>query len=109
MQNFPHVKSNGAEKTLVLLKPDAVIRGHVGSTITTFEQCGLHIDNLRAFETVPRNILEDHYKEHEGKIFYSELLEYMSSGPVIAIQVKHSPCKSRIQRPPNGTLFSASG
>ncbi len=71
----------------MLLKPDAVIRGHIGATITDFERCGLNIENLRAFDTVPRQVLEDHYKEHEGKVFYNELLDYMSSGPVVAIQV----------------------
>jgi nucleoside-diphosphate kinase len=82
-----HIKSHGAEKTLVLLKPDAVVRGHIGVTVASFENCGLNVENLRVFEKVPQETLAEHYKEHAGKGFYDELLQYMSSGPVVAIQV----------------------
>ena len=71
----------------MLLKPDAVVRGHVGVSIASFEQCGLNIENLRVFEKVPMGTLQEHYKEHLGKSFYDELLESMSAGPVVAIQV----------------------
>ncbi len=90
VQKDNHIKSNGSERTLVLLKPDAVVRGHVGASITIFEQCGLHIENLRVFEKVPTETLQEHYREHEGKGFYQELIEYMSSGPVVAVQVVFS-------------------
>ncbi len=82
-----HTKSDGTERTLVLLKPDAVVRGHVGVTIASFEKCGLNVENLRVFDKVPQTTLSEHYKEHAGKGFYDELLQYMSSGPVVAIQV----------------------
>ena len=82
-----HTKSDGTERTLVLLKPDAVVRGHIGVTISSFENCGLNVENLRVFDKVPSATLAEHYKEHAGKGFYDELLQYMSSGPVVAIEV----------------------
>jgi nucleoside-diphosphate kinase len=89
-----HTKSHGTERTLVLLKPDAVVRGHIGVTVASFENCGLNVENLRVFDKVPQATLAEHYKEHAGKGFYDELLQYMSSGPVVAIQVPACLCSS---------------
>jgi nucleoside-diphosphate kinase len=74
-------------KTLVLLKPDAVERGLVGSILSRFETKGLKIVAME-LRTLDAAILERHYEEHKGKGFYPELVAFMSRGPVVALVVK---------------------
>ena len=74
-------------KTLVLLKPDAVERGLVGSILSRFETKGLKIVAME-LRTLNAAILERHYEEHKGKGFYPELVAFMSRGPVVALVVK---------------------
>ena len=73
-----------SEQTLILVKPDGVKRGLVGEVIARVERKGYKITNLRML-TADRNILAKHYAEHEGKPFYEPLLEFMLSGPIVAI------------------------
>ncbi|MEU6173051.1 nucleoside-diphosphate kinase [Streptantibioticus parmotrematis] len=77
-----------SERTLVLLKPDAVRRGLVGEIIGRIERKAGW--SLRALElrTLDRAILEQHYSEHRGKPFYEPLVEFMSSGPSVALVVE---------------------
>ena len=72
------------EKTLVLVKPDGVSRGLVGEVISRIEAKGYSIDALRMLNA-DRAILEEHYAEHIGKVFYEPLVEFMMSGPIVAI------------------------
>ena len=72
------------EKTLILVKPDGVRRGLVGEVISRVEAKGYSIENLRML-SADRNLLEQHYAEHVGKPFYEPLLEFMMSGPIVAI------------------------
>jgi nucleoside-diphosphate kinase len=72
------------EQTLILVKPDGVQRGLVGEVIARVERKGYKIKNLRML-TADRNLLSQHYAEHEGKPFYEPLLEFMSSGPIVAM------------------------
>jgi nucleoside-diphosphate kinase len=72
------------EKTLVLIKPDGVRRGLVGEVISRIESKGYLIEQSRMF-TADRALLEDHYAEHKGKPFYEPLVEFMMSGPIVAI------------------------
>ena len=72
------------EKTLVLVKPDGVIRGLVGEVISRIEAKGYSIDALRMLNA-DRALLEQHYAEHVGKVFYEPLVEFMMSGPIVAI------------------------
>ena len=72
------------EKTLILVKPDGVRRGLVGEVISRVEAKGYAIENLRMLGA-DRNLLEQHYAEHVGKPFYEPLLEFMMSGPIVAI------------------------
>lgn len=74
-------------KTLVLLKPDAVERGLVGSILSRFETKGLKIVAME-LRTLDAAILERHYEEHKGKGFYPELVAFMSRGPVVALVVE---------------------
>jgi nucleoside-diphosphate kinase len=72
------------ERTLVVIKPDGVQRGLIGSILTRFERKGFRVLALRLL-TVSRSMAETHYAVHEGKFFYPELVEYISSGPVVAM------------------------
>ena len=72
------------EKTLILVKPDGVARGLVGEVISRVEAKGYAIDSLRMLQA-DRALLEKHYAEHVGKPFYEPLVEFMMSGPIVAI------------------------
>ena len=72
------------ERTLVLIKPDGVRRSLVGEVISRIESKGYSIVGVRMMNA-DRSILERHYAEHQGKPFYEPLLEFMSSGPIVAL------------------------
>lgn len=75
------------EKTLVLIKPDGVKRNLCGEIIRRIEAKGYVITKME-MTTADRKKLTAHYAEHEGKTFFEPLLEFMSSGPLVAIQVE---------------------
>lgn len=72
------------ERTLILIKPDGVRRNLVGEVIARIERKGYLISNLRMLHA-DRALLEKHYAEHAGKPFYEPLVEFMLSGPIVAI------------------------
>lgn len=72
------------QQTLVLIKPDGVRRNLVGEVIARIERKGYRITALRML-TPDRALLEAHYAEHAGKPFYGPLVEFMASGPVVAL------------------------
>ena len=72
------------EKTLVLVKPDGVARGLVGEVIARIEAKGYRIAAMRMLQA-DRVVLEKHYAEHQGKPFFEPLVEFMMSGPIVAI------------------------
>ena len=72
------------EKTLILVKPDGVRRGLVGEVISRIETKGYVIDAVRMLQA-DAALLEKHYAEHVGKPFYEPLVEFMMSGPIVAI------------------------
>jgi len=72
------------ERTLVLVKPDGVRRALVGDVISRIESKGYEIVALRML-VADRSLLERHYAEHQGKPFYEPLLEFMMSGPIVAL------------------------
>ena len=71
------------ERTLVLLKPDAIQRGLAGEIIRRLEARGLRIAGLRLMR-VTKPLASRHYAEHKGKPFYDGLIEHITSGPIIA-------------------------
>lgn len=71
------------ERTLVLIKPDAVARGYVGEILGRVERKGLKISALD-LRTASADIAASHYAEHEGRPFYPSLLEFITSGPLVA-------------------------
>ena len=73
-----------AERTLVLVKPDAVRRGLAGEILRRFELRGLELREARLL-TVDRALAEEHYAEHAQKPFYGELVEFITSGPTLAL------------------------
>jgi nucleoside-diphosphate kinase len=73
-----------AERTLVLIKPDAMRRGLAGEILSRFERQGLELRAVRLVE-VDRALAEEHYAEHAGKPFYGELVEFITSGPTLAV------------------------
>lgn len=74
------------EETLVLVKPDGVARGLTGEILSRIERKGYSLVDLRLVEP-RRERLAQHYAEHEGKPFYEPLIEFMMSGPSVAIRV----------------------
>jgi nucleoside-diphosphate kinase len=75
------------ERTLVLIKPDAVERRLVGEIIGRIERKGLTIAALE-LRNVSQDLAAQHYAEHEGKPFFDSLLEFITSGPVVAAVVQ---------------------
>jgi nucleoside-diphosphate kinase len=73
-----------AERTLVLIKPDAIRRGLAGEIMRRFEARGLELREAKLL-TVDRALAEEHYAEHAEKPFYGELVEFITSGPTLAL------------------------
>ena len=73
-----------SQQTLILVKPDGVKRGLVGEVIARVERKGYKVSNLKMLNA-DRELLAKHYAEHEGKPFYEPLLEFMMSGPIVAM------------------------
>jgi nucleoside-diphosphate kinase len=71
------------ERTLILVKPDAMQRGLAGEVISRLERRGLRIVGLRLMQ-VDEGLARRHYGEHEGKPFFEGLVGYITSGPIIA-------------------------
>jgi|SRR5690606_38885229 len=82
-----HKRKAALERTLIIIKPDAVQRGLSGVILKRFEARGLRIIGMK-FMQVPRELAQQHYAEHEGKGFYEGLVNYITSGPVIAMALE---------------------
>lgn len=76
-----------SDRTLVILKPDAVERGLVGEILSRFERRSLKIAAME-LRTLDAATLGKHYAEHEGKPFYAGLVEFMSRGPVVTLVIE---------------------
>jgi len=72
------------ERTLILVKPDAFARNLTGEIIARFERKGLRLAALKHMTMTPE-LAEQHYAEHEGKPFFGELVEFITSGPLVAM------------------------
>src|SRR5687768_4732848 len=72
------------ERTLIILKPDAVQRGLCGEILTRFEKKGLQIVGCKLMR-IPQQLAETHYDPHKGKPFYAGLVKFMTSSPVIVL------------------------
>lgn len=74
------------ERTLILVKPDGVRRGLVGEVIRRIEDKGYELLALE-LRTLGRDVAEEHYGEHVDKPFFSELVDFITSGPIVALCV----------------------
>ena len=74
------------EKTLVLVKPDAITKKLLGRIISMYEENGLTIEDMYMTEA-DLSVLENHYSEHEQRSFYEPLLSFMTSGPVCVLLI----------------------
>ena len=72
------------DRTLILVKPDAFARGLTGEIVARFERKGLRIAALRQM-TMPRELAEQHYAEHAERPFFGELVEFITSGALVAM------------------------
>jgi nucleoside-diphosphate kinase len=72
------------DRTLILVKPDAFARGLTGEIVARFERKGLRIVAMRHM-TVDRDLAERHYAEHAERPFFGELVDFITSGPIVAI------------------------
>ena len=73
------------EHTYVMVKPDGVARGLVGEVISRFERKGLKLEQMRML-TISEELAGQHYGEHIGKPFFASLVEFITSGPVVAME-----------------------
>ena len=85
------------ERTLVLLKPDAVQRGFIGDIISRFEHKGLKLAGLRML-WISHKLAETHYSEHSGKGFYAGLVDFIKSGPVVAMIIEGEDAIATIRK-----------
>jgi nucleoside-diphosphate kinase len=74
----------GAEQTLSLIKPDAVATNHIGEIISKFEKNGLHLVGIKMVK-LNKNMAEEFYAVHRGRPFFNDLVNFMASGPIVAI------------------------
>jgi len=72
------------ERTLVIIKPDAVQRGLIGEIITRFERRGLRLAGMKLIH-IDESLAQRHYAIHKGKPFYEPLIRYITSGPVVVM------------------------
>ncbi len=75
------------ERTLVLIKPNGVARGLVGEVTARVERRGFHLRGMKMLR-VSRELAEKHYEEHIGKPFFGELVDFITSGPIVAMAVE---------------------
>lgn len=73
---------NPVERTLIIVKPDGVQRGLTGEILGRFERRGLKFVGLKLIQ-IDRPLAEQHYAEHAGKSFYNDLVQYITSRPVV--------------------------
>lgn len=70
------------ERTLLIIKPDGVARGLVGEVLARIERKGYRIEGIKSL-TMDRKLAERHYAEHKGELFYENLINYITEGPII--------------------------
>ncbi len=85
------------EKTLILLKPDAVQRGLIGKMITRFESKGLKVVGFKMIQ-LSKELLDEHYSHLTDKPFFPDIVSFMSSAPVVAICLEGDDVVNQIRR-----------
>jgi nucleoside-diphosphate kinase len=85
------------EKTLILIKPDAMERKLMGQIISIYEQKGLHISALKIIKP-SEEIAEEHYEEHKDKPFFNELVSYITRGEICALVAEGDNAVSLVRK-----------
>ena len=83
------------EKSLVLIKPDAVKKNLIGKIITMYEENDLKVIALK-MERITEELASKHYEEHIGKVFYKPLINFITSGPLCALILEGENCIKKI-------------
>ena len=79
------------ERTLIIIKPDGVTRGLVGEVLVRVERKGYRIERIKSL-TMDKDFAETHYVEHKGEPYYTDLIDYITEGPVVvAVIVGENP------------------
>lgn len=84
------------EQTLVLIKPDAVERNLIGKILSEYERNGLEVVKMKLL-TASTEIAEAHYAEHKAKPFFKDLVEYITSGPLVAFILEGEDAIKRVR------------
>lgn len=84
------------EKSLVLIKPDGVEKNLIGTIINYYEKAGLKVIGLK-LEKVSEDFAKKHYYEHEGKIFYSKLIKFITRSPLCALVLEGEDAIEKIR------------
>ncbi len=79
------------QRTLIILKPDAIARRLMGRVIQRFEDKGLIVAGMKLMR-ISRDLAEEHYAPHKGKPFYPGLIDYITSGPVVVMVLAGDRC-----------------
>ncbi|MDI6799370.1 MAG: nucleoside-diphosphate kinase [Actinomycetota bacterium] len=85
------------EKTFLMVKPDGVKRGLVGEVIGRLERKGFAIEAMKMM-TIERSLAERHYAAHDGKPFFKDLIDYVTSGPVVAMVISGRSAVSSVRK-----------
>lgn len=85
------------ERSLVLIKPDAVERNLVGSIIKVYEESGLKVKDLK-MEQITEDFAKRHYAEHKEKVFFEELIKYVTRSPLVAMVLEGENAVETIRR-----------
>ena len=98
------------ERTLAILKPDAVRRGLIGEIITRLERKGMRIIAMKLIQ-IDRSLAERHYAEHKGKSFYERLLGFMCAEPsvVLVLEGRHAVSLLRLMMGATDPLHAVPG
>lgn len=84
------------ERTLVLIKPDAVAAGHVGNILGRYEQASLALEAIE-LRTISPEFADRHYAEHVGRDYYEPLRDFMTEGPLVAVVVSGEDAIARVR------------
>src|ERR671935_1032302 len=84
------------ESTLLIIKPDAVRRGLVGEILSRLERKGLRVEEMRTME-IDRDLAGRHYDEHREKPFFGELVDFITSGPVVVAKLTGDQAIGRLR------------
>lgn len=85
------------ERSLVLIKPDAVERNLIGRILSIYEENGLKIVSLKGIKA-PKSVAELHYAEHKGRPYFEELINYITRSPIVALVLEGENAIKQVRR-----------